>query len=113
VVSVSNITKIMGGVPLFEDAGFQVYAGKKIGLVGPNGAGKTTLFRLIVGELTPDAGTISIQGNTHIAYFSQQVRECACRGWARFTGSRRKKIRPRGVASSCDCGPKGGSSCCG
>lgn len=65
----------MGGAPLFSDASFQIYPGEKVGLVGPNGAGKTTLFRLIVGETRPDQGSVSIQGNVHIAYFSQNVGE--------------------------------------
>lgn len=75
MVTVSNITKYMSGVPLYTGASFQIYAGEKIGLVGPNGAGKTTFFRLIVGEDRPDEGTISIQTNTRIAYFSQNVGE--------------------------------------
>jgi ATP-binding cassette subfamily F protein 3 len=60
---------------LYKGATFQIYAGEKVGLIGPNGAGKTTLFRMIVGEMTPDSGAISIQNNTHIAYFSQQAGE--------------------------------------
>jgi ATP-binding cassette subfamily F protein 3 len=73
MISLNNITKLMGGVPLYTDASFQIYPGEKIGLVGPNGAGKTTFFRMIVGDLEPDEGTISIQKNTRIAYFSQNV----------------------------------------
>jgi ATP-binding cassette, subfamily F, member 3 len=75
MINVSNITKYVSGVPLFENASFQVYEREKVGLVGPNGAGKTTFFRMIVGELQPDKGAISIQGNTRIAYFSQEVGE--------------------------------------
>jgi ATP-binding cassette subfamily F protein 3 len=75
MISVSNITKLVGGVPLYTDASFQIYEGEKIGLVGPNGAGKTTFFRMIVGEELPDKGAISIQNNVRIAYFSQDVGE--------------------------------------
>lgn len=75
MISISNVTKTMGGVPLFTNASFQIYAGEKVGLVGPNGAGKTTFFRLIVGEVRPDSGAISIQNNTRVAYFSQSVGE--------------------------------------
>lgn len=75
MVNVSNITKNMGGVPLYTGASFQIYDGEKIGLVGPNGAGKTTFFRLIVGEERPDEGAVSIQNNIRIAYFSQNVGE--------------------------------------
>jgi ATP-binding cassette subfamily F protein 3 len=75
MITISNITKFIGETALYENASFQIYEGEKIGLVGPNGAGKTTLFRLIVGELQPDSGAISIQNNVRIAYFSQNVGE--------------------------------------
>ncbi|HQO09426.1 MAG TPA: ABC-F family ATP-binding cassette domain-containing protein [Clostridiales bacterium] len=79
MISVSNVTKTMGGVPLYTNACFQIYQGEKIGLVGPNGTGKTTFFRLITGELKPDEGSIIIQNNTRIAYFSQSVDEMSGR----------------------------------
>jgi len=75
LVNISNVTKLMGGTPLYTDASFQIYAGQKVGLVGPNGAGKTTFFRLIAGELKPDKGSVSIQNDVHIAYFSQDSGE--------------------------------------
>ncbi|NLE02389.1 MAG: ABC-F family ATP-binding cassette domain-containing protein, partial [Fibrobacter sp.] len=75
MVNISNVTKYAGGVPLYKNASFQINPGEKIGLVGPNGAGKTTFFRMIVGEERPDEGTISIQNDIRIAYFSQKVGE--------------------------------------
>jgi ATPase subunit of ABC transporter with duplicated ATPase domains len=41
----------------------------KVGLVGPNGCGKTTLLRLIDGELTPQHGSIAVQGTTYMVGF--------------------------------------------
>lgn len=79
MISISNVTKTMGGVPLYTGANFQIYEGEKIGLVGPNGTGKTTFFRMIIGELKPDEGSVIIQNNTRIAYFSQSVDEMAGR----------------------------------
>jgi ATP-binding cassette subfamily F protein 3 len=79
MVSISNVTKTVGGVPLYTSASFQIYSGEKVGLIGPNGAGKTTFFRMITGELRPDEGTISIQNNTRVAYFSQSVGEMSGR----------------------------------
>lgn len=75
MINISNITKYAGGIPLYEDVGFQINPGEKVGLVGPNGAGKTTFFRMIVGEELPDKGAISIQNGVKIAYFSQNVGE--------------------------------------
>jgi ATP-binding cassette subfamily F protein 3 len=75
MISISNITKMMSGTPLYTGAHFQINKGEKIGLVGPNGAGKTTFFRMIMKEIEPDSGEISIQTNTRVAYFSQSVGE--------------------------------------
>src|SRR5262249_29979414 len=50
----------------------RILRGDRVGLIGPNGSGKTTLLRLLVGELTPDAGTIRHGSRLQIAYFDQQ-----------------------------------------
>ncbi len=48
-----------------------VLRGDKVGLIGPNGAGKTTLLKLILGELTPNAGTVRQGSQLQVAYFDQ------------------------------------------
>ncbi|MBF0206529.1 MAG: ABC-F family ATP-binding cassette domain-containing protein [Oligoflexia bacterium] len=75
MLQISNVSKILGGQNLFSNANFKINSGEKVGLVGPNGAGKTTFFRMIVGEMKPDEGQISLQGKIRIAYFSQNVGE--------------------------------------
>jgi ATP-binding cassette subfamily F protein 3 len=75
MIQLSNIVKRQGQRILYENASFLIREGDRIGLVGPNGAGKTTVFRLIIGEDHPDGGTITIQPNTVIGYFSQDVGE--------------------------------------
>jgi ABC transport system ATP-binding/permease protein len=45
--------------------------GDKIGIIGPNGAGKTTLLRILLGELTPDSGTVRVGTRLQVAYFDQ------------------------------------------
>lgn len=75
MINISNVTKYMGGVPLYTGANFQINSGEKVGLVGPNGAGKTTFFNMIVGEYKPDAGQVSTASGIKIAYFSQNVGE--------------------------------------
>lgn len=75
MISASNVTKLMSGVPLYSNASFQINPGEKVGLVGPNGAGKTTFFNMIVGDEKPDEGQISVSNSLRISYFSQKVGE--------------------------------------
>lgn len=50
------------GRVLLNDVSFRVGDGAKVALIGPNGAGKTTLFRMIAGDLEPEAGQIIVTG---------------------------------------------------
>ena len=50
------------GRVLLDDVSFRVGEGAKVALVGANGAGKTTLLRIITGDLTPNAGTVTRSG---------------------------------------------------
>lgn len=75
MVAFNSVTKQQGSKILFSNASFQINPGEKIGLVGPNGAGKTTVFRLIMGEETPDQGTISKPEKVRIGYFSQNIED--------------------------------------
>ncbi len=48
--------------PVVRNVSISVKRGEAVGLLGPNGAGKTTTFYMIVGLVTPDSGTISLDG---------------------------------------------------
>jgi ATP-binding cassette subfamily F protein uup len=48
-----------------------IQRGDKVGIIGPNGSGKTTLLRILMGELTPQKGTVELGSNLEIAYFDQ------------------------------------------
>ena len=48
-----------GGPPVIRQVTFEIGAGERVGILGPNGGGKSTLFRVLLGELTPSAGTIT------------------------------------------------------
>src|SRR5205814_7454781 len=79
MICFNNVTKQYGAQVLFVDASFQLNPGEKVGLVGPNGAGKTTLFRMIVGEESPDEGSVSVPKQLTIGYFRQDVEELSGR----------------------------------
>ena len=59
---------------LYTDATLQLNAGERWALVGPNGAGKTTLLKIIMGQESPDAGTISFARDTRVGYLEQETK---------------------------------------
>ncbi|HZU74869.1 MAG TPA: MFS transporter [Acidimicrobiales bacterium] len=61
-LEVRGMTKRFGGVNAVNDVSFTLDHGQILGIIGPNGAGKTTLFDLISGFITPDSGSVVMQG---------------------------------------------------
>jgi ABC-type sugar transport system ATPase subunit len=62
VVECRNVTKLFGGVQALANVSLTMKAGEIVCLVGDNGAGKTTLSKILIGQLQPEAGEISING---------------------------------------------------
>ena len=73
MLTVSQLSKSFAGRALFDDVSLQVNRGDRIGLVGPNGAGKSTLFALLLGEVSPDNGTIAIEKKATIGFLAQET----------------------------------------
>eukprot|EP01035_Chromulina_nebulosa_P056858 gene56858-77923_t len=63
-----------GGSPLFSDLNL-TFGPERTGLVGRNGVGKTTLLRLIDGRLTPQAGSVTVNGRVAVLRQTVQVDE--------------------------------------
>jgi ABC-2 type transport system ATP-binding protein len=60
MISGTGLTKHYGGIPVLNQVTVSCNSGEICGLLGANGAGKTTLFKILLGLVTPDAGTLSI-----------------------------------------------------
>ncbi|WP_038550807.1 energy-dependent translational throttle protein EttA [Nocardia nova] len=71
VVEADHVDKSFGDHTVIRDLSFSLPRNGIVGVLGPNGAGKTTLFRLLIGELTPDAGKIRIGDSVEISYVDQ------------------------------------------
>jgi ATP-binding cassette ChvD family protein len=71
VVHADNISKAFGDNLLYENLTFDVPPGAIVGIIGPNGAGKTTLFRMIMGQDTPDTGSVTVGSTVELAYVEQ------------------------------------------
>src|SRR4249919_556286 len=72
VIEAKDVSFAYDGRAIVRDFSTKILRGDRVGLVGPNGSGKTTLLRLLLGQLTPDTGTIQPGTGLTIAYFDQQ-----------------------------------------
>jgi ABC-2 type transport system ATP-binding protein len=66
-IVVAGLTKTYGTLRAVDGLSFTVEPGTITGFLGPNGAGKTTTLRMLLGLITPDAGTVTISGHTYHA----------------------------------------------
>ncbi|TVR41376.1 MAG: ABC transporter ATP-binding protein [Bacteroidia bacterium] len=71
--SVSNLSVQFTGEVLFDDVSFIINKRDRIGLVGKNGAGKTTLMRIIMGQFSPENGTVSLPSDSSVGYLPQEM----------------------------------------
>lgn len=73
MLSVQVVSKFMGERELFADVSFSVLPGEKIGLIGLNGTGKSTLFRILLGEMQADSGSVVRSRGLTIGHLPQQL----------------------------------------
>ncbi len=71
VLDARAISVSFAGKAVLNNVDVTIYRGDKIGILGPNGSGKTTLLRSLLGEITPDRGTVRFGTNLQVAYFDQ------------------------------------------
>ncbi len=71
VINMQGVSKGYDELQLLKDLDLDIPAGAIVGVIGPNGIGKTTLFRMIVGDETPDSGTIEIGDTVELSYVDQ------------------------------------------
>ncbi len=73
MLTVQGLTYRIGGRLLFEDASLTIPSGHRAGLVGRNGIGKSTLFRIVLGDVSAEAGSTSIPRNARIGTVAQEA----------------------------------------
>jgi ATP-binding cassette subfamily F protein 3 len=71
LASLQAIEKTLGSRILFKGLDFNVEKGERLGFVGANGSGKTTLFKMLVGQVTADAGIVAISKSVKVGYLTQ------------------------------------------
>lgn len=73
MISIADLSLSFGERVIFDKITLSVKPRDKIGVVGKNGAGKTTLFKMIMGEISPDNGSIDIPNGKTIGYLEQNL----------------------------------------
>jgi ABC transport system ATP-binding/permease protein len=71
VAEAKGLTKSFAGRTLIKGFSTRIQRGDRLAVVGPNGAGKTTLVKLLLGEIAPDAGTVTLGTGLEVAYVDQ------------------------------------------
>ncbi|MEM7347449.1 MAG: energy-dependent translational throttle protein EttA [Chloroflexota bacterium] len=71
VIRADSVSKGFEDRLLYDDLTFDIPPGGIVGIIGANGAGKTTLFRMVVGQETPDDGTLMVGSTVEFAYVDQ------------------------------------------
>jgi len=74
MLQVSNIHKSFAGEVILDGVSFTINRGERAGLIGPNGCGKTTLLRIILGQESPDRGSVRLgPGDVRVGYLAQAL----------------------------------------
>jgi ATP-binding cassette subfamily F protein 3 len=71
LLSCNGLSRGFDRGPLFENVGFELHAGERIGLVGPNGVGKTTLLRILASLDKPDTGESRLHAGARVRLLRQ------------------------------------------
>lgn len=72
ILACHNLSKAFGGQQIVRNGSFHIEDREKAALVGVNGAGKTTILKMIIGEETPDEGTVILTKGKTLGYLAQQ-----------------------------------------
>ncbi len=73
MIQFSSLVLRRGHKLLFENATFSIHTGQKIGITGRNGTGKSSLFKLILGEIQADEGSLEFPKNWVISHVAQET----------------------------------------
>lgn len=70
-ICMDHISKSYGDKFLFKDFSYTFMRLDRVGIIGPNGCGKSTLLKVIMNEIQPDTGTVTIGETVKVGYFAQ------------------------------------------
>ncbi|HVA06228.1 MAG TPA: ATP-binding cassette domain-containing protein [Acidimicrobiales bacterium] len=100
-IEITGLTKHFGRITAVQDLTFSVSPGKVTGFLGPNGSGKTTTLRMLLGLVSPTAGTATIGGRFYRDLSNPALKVGAVLEASSFHPSRRARSHLRTVARAC------------
>ncbi|HCY24622.1 MAG TPA: energy-dependent translational throttle protein EttA [Cryomorphaceae bacterium] len=71
VIEAIGVKKGFGEKLLYDNLNFKLPPAGIVGIIGPNGAGKTTIFKMIMDQLSPDAGSFNVGDSVKLSYIDQ------------------------------------------
>ncbi len=71
LVRLNDVSVRFDDTPVLREAFFRLEKGDRVGLIGKNGSGKSTLLKLVLDQLPPTEGTVTVEDGLTIGYFSQ------------------------------------------
>ncbi|MFT6077602.1 MAG: ATP-binding cassette subfamily F protein 3 [Myxococcota bacterium] len=74
MIKVKDLSISFSGNSIFEDVNFILNGREKAGLIGRNGSGKSTFLKLLLNELEPDSGEVSIPKGYKIGHLAQHIK---------------------------------------
>ena len=103
-IQIQGLVKRYGPVTAVDNLSFEVQPGTITGFLGPNGAGKTTTLRMLLGLVTPDAGSATINGRRY-AELAEPLHQVGAVLEASFHPGRTARAQLRIQALSADADP--------
>ena len=76
-MKIENLYMSFGTQVIFDNVSFQINNNDKVGIIGVNGAGKSTLFNILLGNITPDTGNITLNTKINLGYLPQVIMDDA------------------------------------
>ena len=71
LIRLQDVSVRFDNTQILREAFFRLETGDRVGLIGKNGSGKTTILKLVLDQVTPDTGTVTLELGTKVGYFSQ------------------------------------------
>lgn len=94
VIEAKGLEKTYGNQRIVKGFDLRVLRGDRVAFVGPNGVGKTTLLKMLLGEVAPDSGTVTLGTNLEIAVFDQTRAQLDAEAslWDNLTGDPEMRV---------------------